>query len=201
MSESLTIFETTYERYLTQLAACDYLGRAPRLGGEVRDGELTLLLLEEPFSISLHRVEGPEGREAGFSESVVLFNYVLRCPEVLPVQGEWITYREVKDSGPLAVHFSKNAVTPVEERFTGKLGELAERCASLGGKLDPSCQGYDFAATFDLLPRIPLALRFNDADEEFPAACSLLFASDVGSWLDPESLAILAVLFIQKLTL
>ncbi len=201
MSESVTVFETTYKRYLTQLAACDYLGRAAMLGGEVGDEALTLPFLTEPFSISPKRVTGPEGDEAGFSESVVLFNYILRCPALLPARQGWITYREVKDSGPLAVHFSNNAVVPVEERFAGKVSELAERCASFGGQPDLSCTGYDFAVTFDLLPRIPMALRFNDADEEFPAACSLLFASDVGSWLDPESLVILAVFFIQKLTL
>jgi len=105
----------------------------------------------------------------------------------------------VKGSGPLAVYFSENVVKPVEQRFSGKLSELADRCEALGGTQDSTGNSYDFSVTFDLLPRIPVALRFNDADEEFASSCTLLFASDVAAWLDPESLAILAVLFVQKL--
>lgn len=200
MRESLTVFDKTYGWYLNQLAECDTLGRADRLGTEVRDDALIFNFLNEPFSVSRVGVVGPQGKEPGFSESIVLLNYILRCPETLPSRGDWITYRDVKGSGPLAVYFSANAVKPVEKRFAGNISQLADVCGKLGGKQDPTGDSYDLAVTFDLLPRIPLALRFNDADKEFPPSCTLLFASDVAAWLDPESLAILAALFVHKLT-
>lgn len=199
MRESLTVFDKTYGWYLNQLAECDYLARGDRLGTQVRDDALLFDFMGEPFSVSRVGVVGPQGKEPGFSENIVLLNYILRCPDTLPSRGDWITYREVKGSDPLAVYFSENVVKPVEQHFSGRLSELEARCEELRGTQDPTGNSYDFSVTFDLLPRIPVALRFNDADEEFASSCTLLFASDVAAWLDPESLAILAVLFVQKL--
>lgn len=199
MGKSLTVFDKTYEGYLARLRGCDYLGRAGRLGAAVRDDALVVPFLNERFFVSPMGLVGPAGAVPGFSESIVLLNYILRCPERLPVGGEWISYREVKGSGPLGVYFSDNAVKPLANRFAGKLSELSVACRKLGGRETPGAGAYDVSATFTLLPRIPLSLRFNDADEAFPASCTLLFASDVSSWLDPESLAILAVLFARKM--
>ncbi|VVS90638.1 DUF3786 domain-containing protein [Desulfoluna spongiiphila] len=199
MRDSMTVFEKTYGWYLKQLAACDFLGRAERLGARVGDEALVFSFLNDPIAISRAGVIGPGGQAPGFSECIVLMNYILRCPETLPATGDWVTYREVKGSGPLAVYFSENAVKPLQDRFAGNVAALEAACSALGGRKEPGTGGYDFSATFFPLPRVPLNLRFNDADEEFPASCTLLFTSDVSAWLDPESLAILAVLFAQKI--
>jgi hypothetical protein len=47
---------------------------------------------------------------------------------------------------------------------------------------------------FNPLPRVPLLLLFNDADDEFPAHCSLLFERRAEKYLDAESLGILGML-------
>jgi dienelactone hydrolase len=44
---------------------------------------------------------------------------------------------------------------------------------------------------FDALPKIPILLLFNDADDEFPAQCLLLFERRAEKYLDMECLAIL----------
>jgi len=199
MRDFSTVFEKTYGWYLKQLADCDYLGRAERLGAQVRDEALVFPFLNDPMSISRVGVIGPEGKAPGFSECIVLMNYILRCPETLPKRGDWVTYREVEGSGPLAVYFLENAVKPLQDRFAGNVAGLKAASGILGGWEEPWIEGYDVSAHFFLLPRIALGLRFNDADAEFPSSCTLLFTSDVSVWLDPESLAILAVLFVQKM--
>ena len=52
---------------------------------------------------------------------------------------------------------------------------------------------------FDVLPRIPLLLLFNDADEDFPAHCSVLFEKRADTFLDAECLAIAGRLLFNKL--
>jgi hypothetical protein len=47
---------------------------------------------------------------------------------------------------------------------------------------------------FNALPRVPVLLLFNDADDEFPAHCSLLFEGRAEKYLDAECLAILGML-------
>ena len=49
----------------------------------------------------------------------------------------------------------------------------------------------DLAFQFKALPNIPIILLFNDADDEFPAKCSVLFGSGAEAYLDAESLAML----------
>jgi hypothetical protein len=52
---------------------------------------------------------------------------------------------------------------------------------------------------FDPLPHIPILLLFNDTDEEFPAQCLLLFERRTETYLDVESMAILAWLLTDYL--
>jgi hypothetical protein len=53
---------------------------------------------------------------------------------------------------------------------------------------------------FDPLPQVPILLLFNDADEEFPAQCLLLFERRAEKYLDMESMAILAWLLTDYLS-
>jgi hypothetical protein len=49
------------------------------------------------------------------------------------------------------------------------------------------------------LPRVPLLLLFNDADDEFPAACSVLFERRAAGYLDMECLAMLGMQLARRL--
>jgi hypothetical protein len=51
-----------------------------------------------------------------------------------------------------------------------------------------------------MLPRIPIRLRFNDKDDEFPAQSSILFRQSTESYIDMESLAIGGTYFTGMLT-
>ena len=59
---------------------------------------------------------------------------------------------------------------------------------------------YDLALKIDALPRVPIFLLFNDADEEFGAECRLLFERRAAAYLDMESTAILGVMLSAALT-
>jgi len=48
---------------------------------------------------------------------------------------------------------------------------------------------YDLSMQFNALPKIPLVMLFNDADDEFSATCSVLFEGRAENYLDPECLA------------
>ncbi|WP_231714639.1 DUF3786 domain-containing protein [Desulfonema ishimotonii] len=102
----------------------------------------------------------PSGRRPRHSVCVTLCQYMLRCPDRAPRQCEWVTYREFKDAAPFVGAFARH--------FSGRLPALKSACAAIGGRLpeaeDFSC---DFFQVFEALPRIPLLMLFNDADERF----------------------------------
>ena len=58
---------------------------------------------------------------------------------------------------------------------------------------------YDLSMQFDLLPRVPLLILFNDLDDEFPAKCTVLFERRAEEYLDAECLAIAGRILFESL--
>jgi hypothetical protein len=78
----------------------------------------------------------------------------------------------------------------LERTFGSNPADLKRRCGALGGV--PAAEDFPYEVTMRLpaLPRIPILLLFNGADEEFPARCTMLFERRAEKYLDMECLAI-----------
>jgi hypothetical protein len=113
------------------------------------------------------------------------------CPEILPPGRQWVNFRDLKDSGPLTVYFRDNAEKVIVDRFSGNTEILKSCMTSLNGYVPDLDVTYDLVMAVDALPKIPLVLLFNDADDTFPAECSILFEQTVESYLDAECIAML----------
>ena len=130
---------------------------------------------------------------------VVLCKYLLLCPDAAVPEDEWAAYRDFKDAGPLTGFFANSVEKPLAEHFAGRLTELETACKALGGIAPDIDLTYDFSMQFNALPRVPILLLYNDADDEFPAHCSLLFRRGSDKFLDAESLAILGEIVTRRL--
>jgi hypothetical protein len=187
--ERAPIFKTTLKNYLAELADIDFRSRADILGGTFRDGSLFLSFYGDLHRVSSEGIFDSQQQKANFAVSIVLCRYILDCPDAIPEHGEWVTYREFKDAGPLVGYFTSNANKIIETTFADRKGALKRACLGMGAIFfnDPS---YDISCQFNLLPRIPVYLRFNDRDDEFPAQASILFRVSAEKFLDMECLAI-----------
>ena len=58
---------------------------------------------------------------------------------------------------------------------------------------------YDLSMHLPVLPKIPVLVRFNDRDEEFPAQSVLLFQKSTEVYLDMECVAILGTYLAEAL--
>ena len=58
---------------------------------------------------------------------------------------------------------------------------------------------YDLSVSFTALPRLSLLLLVNDADDDFPTDCKVLFQRQGEYYLDPESLAMTSGLLAKKI--
>jgi hypothetical protein len=200
MPQPAAVFETTYRNYLKQLAAVDLAARAERLGVETSGEGLTIPLYASPYTLSAQGAAGPDGRPANFAVSVVLCCYVLQCPETVPSPGDWMTFRDFKDAGPLVGYFTANTQKIIETAFAGNPEALVQACRPLDARPFDDGSAYDVSLTFDFLPRIPVLLRFNDRDREFPAQCAVLFPRSAEAFLDMECMAIGGTLLAGMLT-
>ena len=145
-------------------------------------------------------VRAVDGRPVNFAIRVVLCCYVLQCPTRVPPPGDWMTYREFRNAGPLVSYFTANTQKIIETSFAGRTADLLKACRRLDAQPFEDGAAYDLSVTFDFLPRIPVLLRFNDRDEEFPAQCAVMFPQSAESFLDMECMAIGGTLLAGTLT-
>ena len=183
------IFEVTYRRYLEQIDKIDLLSRAGILGGTEQDDGLVIPFYGEPHRVSKDGVLNASGQRTTFAVSVLLCCYVLQCPDEEPDPGEWVTYREFKDAGPLTGYFTSNTNKIIETTFANGVDRLKSACQKMGGRVMEAA-AFDVAYMFQMLPRIPVFFRFNDRDDMFPAQTSILFRQSAEKHIDMECLAI-----------
>ncbi|MFZ5570872.1 MAG: DUF3786 domain-containing protein [Thermodesulfobacteriota bacterium] len=184
------VFETTYREYLNRLAGIDLRQRAGMLGGKVMGSELVIPFYGKPHRVSAGGVLDAEGKQSNFAICIVLFQYTLMCPDRLPLAGDWMTFRDFKDAGPLTGYFTSNTNRIIETTFGGDIAALERKSRQLGGIVMTDGAAYDFSVQFTALPRIPVLLRFNGRDGDLPAQCTILFQQSAGLFLDMECLAI-----------
>src|SRR4030043_460060 len=191
MTDKPSIFEETYQNYLTQVAGIDFASRAEILGIEIRDREAFIPLMEKIYRVSPKGVFDPSGQEPNHALSILLCRYLLLCPEREPKGDHWVTYKDFRDAAPFVGGFVTNTEKALVKYFSNRLEALKKACQKLGGRPVDLELSYHIVSRFDVLPKIPILLLFNDEDEEFPAQGSLLFQKKAAGYLDMECLAIL----------
>ena len=201
MNQKNEVFEKTYNEYLGKIEKLNLPELANKLKLEESGGELLVSLLGTEYRVSVAGIIGPDGQRAGFEESIVIFKYLLMCPKDVPIETDWVAYHSFKNAQPLLHYFAREATKPIEDFFTGKLESLEKVTKKIGGKVITDSASFDLSVKLDVLSQVPLFLRFNDADEDFPAQCTILFRESVERYLDMESVGILGALFAKKLLL
>ncbi len=193
------VFKENYRLYLSQLAGIDMGFRAAMLDIAVEGDTARIPFFGRRFFVTTENITDDAGARAPYDVCVVLARYLLMCPKRFPSADAWSAYRDFKDSGPLTVFFTDNVEEAIAASFSGRLPELDRACRALGGARPAVELSYDLTMQISALPRVPLLLLFNDADEEFPAQCSVLFEARAERFLDAESLAILGSQLAQRL--
>lgn len=199
MDEKVHVFEKTLNAYQERLMSMAWDRLESSRFFNIRDKRLSLPFLNEIFHVSEKGIISQQGASAPFDVSVVIYNYLFMFKEDTATEKDWVSYRDIKDSGPLSVYFADNVENKITDAFAEKGATIMNACLAMGG-YKPSCDlSYDVVMSFDALPLVRLLLLFNHEDEDFPSSCKVLFSTGVDHHLDPESLAILAVIFASRL--
>jgi hypothetical protein len=200
VDKAAPIFDQIYQDYLKQLKELDLTTLATRVGTATAGDSLLIPLFGRPYRVSPSGVKDPTGQEPIHSVKVVLCRYLLHYPASEPQGQEWVSYKDFKGAAPFVGGFQNNTERAIAKKFSGRLAALKEACHCVGGEEAGANWGYQLSMKFVALPHVPLLLAFNDADEEFPAGCLLLFERRAERYLDMECLAILAWLLTDYLS-
>jgi hypothetical protein len=160
---------------------------------------LIVPLFNRTYRVSSSAVVDLSGEKPPLEICVVLCKYLLLCPEIIPTEDDWVCYRDLKNSGPLTVFFANDVEQSISDHFECGIEQLEKSCKNLGGVLIEEKYPYDLCMQITALPKVPVLMLYNDADEEFPAKCSVLFERRAEKYLDCECLAILGALFVADL--
>ena len=193
------VYEQTYRDYLNRISGLDFNFIVPTLGIKI-DGEDALIpFLGKPYRVSPKGITDPSGKQPHLSICVILCKYLLMCPLIEPLGGNWMAFKDFKDAAPLVQAFSNTVTRPIADTFSGRVSELEKSGKKMAGYTPDEEFPYDLCMQFDALPKIPLLLLFNDQDDEFPAQCGVLFEKRTEKFIDMECLAMVGMLFCEYL--
>jgi hypothetical protein len=194
-----SVFEETYSNYLARIVELDFTKIAGRLGAEMSGDELIIPLFGNPHRISNQGLSDLSGNRPDFSVCVVLFKYLLLCPDDDPGEDDWVSFKDFKDAAPFAGAFVNYTEAPLANHFAGGLARLKAAARALNGQPPAADFPYDLCLQFPVLPKVPVLLLFNDADEEFAARCAVLFERRAEKYLDMECLAMVGMQLFERL--
>ena len=199
MAEKSKVFEQTYEDYLSRIAILDFNFIANTLGIVVDGEDVVVPFFGKPYRVSSKAITDPSGKQPHLSICVILCKYLLMCPLIEPLGGNWMAFKDFKDAAPLIQAFSNTVTRAIAETFSGRVSELEASGKKMGGYTPDEEFPYDLCMQFDALPKVPLLLLFNDQDDEFPAQCGVLFEKRTEKFIDMECLAMVGMLFFEYL--
>lgn len=199
MGKKTSIYEKTYRNYLSQIGDIDFNSLGEKLQIKTEGSEAQVPLFGKTYNVSPSGILDPHGKQPPFDICVILCKYLLLCPDIKPRDNDWVSFRGLKDSGPLINYFSNDVEKAISSYFSGKLELLKEAARGLGGYVPDIESSYDLCMEFSAFPMIPVIMLFNDTDDEFPSTCSILFERRAEKYLDAECIAIAGRLLFQFL--
>lgn len=142
----------------------------------------------------VRRADDP-GAEVSFNDRTLMVQYLCEASG-LPPRGSWLSFLELPEGSHHYMPFQNDATSPLAQAFSGRIREFAQAAESLGGS--PINLG-DNSFLIPALPKIPLAVVFWEAEEQFPAKSNILFDSVSPTHLTTAALWVLGVELAHKM--
>lgn len=187
------------EKARRELAALDPSWAASRSGTaySFAEGAFSVPLFGEEHLVSYPAgvATRGDGSPAGGMEELIILHYLVGA-DGTTVEERWVSYRDLPGARYHEPAFFAEVEGPLSQGLTGRLDSLRDWGGRNARPLDlPG----DVALAWDVLPRVPLLIIFNEADEEFPASARVLFDASAPCYLPTEDLSVLAEIAADRL--
>lgn len=118
-----------------------------------------------------------------------ILQYLMKAKDI-EISGDWVSEKDLKGG---AAFFRGPHLLPVEhivKKFGDDLNEFSQACRNLGGT---PVDFADAAFSFDITPKIPVAILYWQGDEDFPSEAKMLFDRTIEEHLALDIVFALAV--------
>ena len=161
MQDKERLFEKSYRKCLTELAHQDLALHAEALGAQVAGNALQITFFGQSYRVSTNGIVDSADNPPTAAVSMVLCKYILHCPAEIPVDQDWVTFRDLNAAGPLVGYFTVNTNRLIATTFSGRLDILEKACTALDGQSVTDDAGYDLSMKIYTLPAIPIPILYD----------------------------------------
>ncbi|MEJ2696371.1 MAG: DUF3786 domain-containing protein [Candidatus Sulfobium sp.] len=198
-SLSLTDWRQDLIRKLREeVEGMDFSQVAEGIGAEVRGSSLFLTCMGREFTISPEGDIVTRGHMTPWIK-ILLLHYV-RTKGTGELTGKWTSFGELKSGMVKASSFERDCEEPLRQLFDSDFGRVEKTLLRMGAE-----RRADFptesAWYVRLLPRIPVAILYWPAEEDFPSKVKILFDSSADRFLDAESMIFLVEGLVRNVEL
>jgi len=185
-------FEKALEHLRGRLRECDFGRLAESLGASfsLAGGEQ---LLQMPYFgqtviVSKEAIKDSAGAELNPWEKIFLYNYVI--DGAAEPSSTWVGMESLPNSVSKIKSLKAHCEDRLAKAYGANLQKLPEAVKGIGEVISSSMEQADFAATFQILPKLTVRVLWwaDDPAEGFDGQVKFLFDSKVLSTLDLESL-------------
>lgn len=141
------------------------------------------------------RCQEASWREAGFNETLAIFDMLCHGDEFPVLSGNW---ESISSLGGIigAGHSNSTMLDRYTAPFMGKVQELSKACRTLGGTPQKSGDVSFLLPVFDFFP---VWFQFWDGDEEYPASIRFLWDKNTLRYLHYETLWYIMLHILERL--
>jgi hypothetical protein len=188
-SENQTAAEPARSEYLqdlkNEIANIDLAAAARRIGARFADGKLMLKILGKSFSVD---TKGNLSADIHINAWVVIpfLNYVLYA-QGLPVTGNWVSLRELKEGKERYPLFKRRCEDPmkrVADVYTGLFDDMVH---VLSGKQVEKQFESDISVILYPLPKVPVMICYWSPEEGLESSLNIFFDAITDKNLDINS--------------
>lgn len=139
------------------------------------------------------------GKETSSFTSSLILTYLATANGRTP-SGRWIGFRELPDGMFYVQAFQGytgvRLVRELQDEEAERLDDLRRAAEALGGK---ALEIGDIGFSFNVFPRVNLALVYWRGDEEFPSQARVLFEDSAADYMPTDGLAILGSQLVGRI--
>ena len=186
------------EQLKGEIAAADLAEAASRLGAEFTNGKLTLKVLGKNFSVD---ADGNLYTQIHINPWVAVpFLIYILAGKGLPVTGNWVSFRELKDGKeryPLFRKRCEEAMKQVADTYTGLFDDLVHIFSAR--QVEKQFES-DISVVLHPLPKVPLMICYWQPEDGLESSLNVFFDETADKNLNADAVFTLGVGLAQMFT-
>lgn len=190
--DKLSNYEQMKERMSGAFLKCDQKDMIRRLSLDYDQTYLYICFLGREYRINRLTGSVSWSKDSFITEESANYNEVMTIYDVLTysekrraLAHEWINIESLSPIQNGSMKKGSSLFWNFEQYFDGKTRSLANACEMLGGR---RIGKGDAAYELDMFAFLPIALRFWESDEEFPASLQILADKNILAYMHYETL-------------